>query len=77
MKRLQEVDGQKLKTLGQQGFSLLVGLLFILAIAFIAAVVMGLMRIRWALLGFLVAVILGLLIASLPDIKRYMKISSM
>ena len=38
---------------------------------------MNLMRIRWAILGFLVAVILALVIASLPDIKRYIKISSM
>jgi hypothetical protein len=61
----------------EAGFSLLAALLFVLLVAFIAAAAMNLMRIRWAILGFIVAVILALLIVSVPDIKRYMKISSM
>lgn len=62
---------------GDAGFSLVAALVFVMFIAFIAAAAMNLMRIRWAILGFVAAVIIAMLIASLPDIKRYMKISSM
>ena len=61
----------------QAGFSLLIGLVLVLFIAFVAAAAMNLMRIRWAILGFVVALILALIISSLPDIKRYIKISGM
>lgn len=67
----------RLRKQSEAGFSLLAALIFVFFIAFIAAVAMGLMRIRWAILGFVVAVILAMLIASLPDLKRYIKISSM
>jgi len=42
----------------QAGFSLLIGLVLVLFIAFVAAAAMNLMRIRWAILGFVVALIL-------------------
>ena len=61
----------------QAGFSLLLALLSVLFIGFVAAAAMNLMRIRWAILGFVATVILALIIVSLPDIKRYIKISSM
>ncbi|MGI8813284.1 MAG: DUF6893 family small protein [Pyrinomonadaceae bacterium] len=65
------------KDLGEGGFSLLAALVFVFFVAFVAAAGMNLMRIRWAILGFVIAVVLALIIASLPDIKRYVKISSM
>ena len=67
----------ELRRHAEAGFSLLLALIFVLLIAFIAAIAMNLMRIRWAILGFVGAVILMMLIASLPDLKRYIKISSM
>ena len=78
MKRQPETDEKaRRRNINETGFSLLPPLVFVLLIAFIAAAAMHLMRYRWALLGFVVTVILAVLIASLPDIKRYMKISSM
>jgi len=61
----------------EAGFSLLAAIVFVFFLALVASVFMNLMRVRWAFLAFLVAVILALLIASLPDIKRYVKISGM
>ena len=77
--KLEPITKEKVRwqNANQGGFSLMVGLVFVLFIAFIAAAAMNLMRIRWAILGFVVALILALVIASLPDIKRYIKISSM
>ncbi len=61
----------------EAGFSLLAALVFVLFIGFVAAGAMHLVRYRYALLGFLLTVIIAVLIASFPDIKRYLKISSM
>lgn len=78
MKRLPETDEiARRRSINEAGFSLLPPLIFVLLIAFIAAAAMHLMRYRYALLGFVVAVFLAVLIASLPDMKRYIKISSM
>lgn len=78
MKRLMTTDGNILRqNTGKGGFSLLGGLVLVLLAAFIAAAAMGMLRIRYALLGFVVAVIVALIIATIPDLKRYMKISSM
>lgn len=76
MNRRPEI-AERLRNPSEAGFSLLAALVFVFFVAFIAAAAMNLMRIRWAILGFVVAVILAMLIASLPDIKRYIKISSM
>jgi len=61
----------------ESGFSLLAALVFVFFVAFAAAAYMHLLRYRFALLGFVIVVILAFLIASLPDIKRYMKITGM
>lgn len=61
----------------EAGFSLLGSLVFVFFIAFIAAGYMHLLRYRYAALGFVLTVILALIIASLPDIQRYIRISSM
>ena len=59
------------------GFGLVGPLLFIILVGLIAAVVMHLMT-GWAAAGvFVLAVLFTLLIASLPDLMRYIRISSM
>jgi len=68
---------QKVPRYGEKGFSLLMALIVVIFIAFVAAAAMNLMRIRWAILRVVVAVILAAIIAALPDIRRYVKISSM
>ncbi|MGH9945590.1 MAG: DUF6893 family small protein [Pyrinomonadaceae bacterium] len=77
MKLEQTAEVNMWRNAGQKGFSLLVALVVVLFFAFIAAVAMNLMRVRWAILGFVVAVILATVIATLPDLMRYMRISSM
>jgi hypothetical protein len=62
---------------GEGGFAFWRILLLIVLIGFIAAVVMKLMSV-WVAIGFFVlaAFVIGLL-ANIPDIIRYMRISSM
>jgi hypothetical protein len=64
------------RSLGEAGFSLLAALVLVFFVAFLAAGAMHLMRYRYALLGFVAAVVIAVVIASLPDVQRYMKISS-
>ncbi|MEO6655323.1 MAG: hypothetical protein ABIO36_04510 [Pyrinomonadaceae bacterium] len=59
------------------GFGLLGPLLFIILVGLIVAAVMKLLAI-WAAVGlFVLAVVLVVLLSSLSDIRRYMRISSM
>ena len=59
------------------GFGLFGPLLFIVFVGLIVAVVMHLLTI-WAGVGlFVVSVVLVVFLASLSDIRRYMRISSM
>ena len=59
------------------GFAFWSPLVFIIFLGLIAAVVMKLMLWWVALLVFIAVAILAMILASLPDIIRYMKISSM
>jgi membrane protein YdbS with pleckstrin-like domain len=59
------------------GFAFWSTLVFIIFLGLIAAVVMKLMLWWVALLVFIAVVILAMILASLPDIIRYMRISSM
>jgi len=59
------------------GFAFWSTLVFIIFLGLIAAVVMKLMLWWVALLVFIAVVILAMILASIPDIIRYMKISSM
>ncbi len=65
------------KTRNQAGFSLIGALILVFFIAFVAAGAMHLIRYRYAALGFILTVILALIIVSLPDMKRYIRISTM
>ena len=67
----------RLRRHAEAGFGIFLALVVLLLIGFIAAVVMSYMRIRWALLAFVVSVVVLTFITAFPDIKRYSKISSM
>lgn len=60
-----------------EGFSLMGALILVLLIAFILTVVLKLLWLGWAILGFIAAVIVLMIIVSIPDIIRYVRISSM
>ena len=59
------------------GFAFWSLLVFIIFVGLVVAVAMKLMIWWVAVLVFIAAVILAMIIASLPDIIRYMKINSM
>jgi membrane protein YdbS with pleckstrin-like domain len=61
----------------EAGFAFWSILVFIIFLGLIAAVIMKLMLWWVAALVFIAVVILAMIVASLPDIIRYMRISSM
>jgi membrane protein YdbS with pleckstrin-like domain len=65
------------KDRSKAGFAFWSALVFIIFLGLIAAVIMKLMLWWVALLVFIAVVILAAILASLPDIIRYVKISSM
>lgn len=71
------VSSNRLRRASEAGFSLALALVAVLFIAFVAAILMNLMRIRYAILGFIAVVIIAALISAIPDMVRYVRISSM
>lgn len=61
----------------ESGFGILSAIVFLALIAFIVLAVIKTLSILIAVLGFIGVVILVVVLASLPDIRRYAKISNM
>lgn len=61
----------------EKGFSLFFALILVILIGFIAAVLMKLLGILAAVLGFLAVVIIMTFFVAIPDMMRYIRISSM
>ena len=61
----------------ESGFGIFSALVLLAFIGFIAAAAMGTMRVSYAILGFVAALVVITVLAMIPDIIRYSKISSM
>jgi membrane protein YdbS with pleckstrin-like domain len=75
MERKPALNGKNVSS--ESGFGLWGAIVLLALIAFIVLAVMKLMTVWAAVLAFAAVLILATLIAMLPDIMRYSKISSM
>ncbi len=70
-------NDRTLKRKNEAGFGLFWPLLFIIFVGFVVAAVLHLLTAWVAPVLFILVVALIVFVASLPDLKRYIKISSM